>query len=143
MKYEHGGPEWLAALHGIICERAAQVARIDPEVRLSMCEIYTNAPARLGAGADGRIAWSARVNGAEVEFLREAIPDAAFTVTADWEAMGPVLRYDTMDDPERSKEMTSMNHVLMITGKLKVTGKRDPRGGAFPSIHDAIARLTA
>lgn len=142
MKYEFGGAQWLAALHGILCERAAQVAKIDPEVQLSMCEIYTGAPVHLAPGADGRICWGARIKGANVEFLHEQIADASFTVTGDWEAMLPMIRYDTCGDPERIKEMTSMNHVLMITGKLKVTGRRDPRGKAFPSVHDAIARLT-
>jgi|ERR1700723_2440751 hypothetical protein len=142
MKYEFASPAWLAAIHGIISERAAWLIKDTPDLRMSICEVFTGAPAHLADQA-GKIVWSCVIDGAGVDFRLAERDDVRFKVTVAYAAVLPLGRFDTKGDPERRVELSRMSADLIERGVMKIVGARDADPRAMPSVHDAIARLTA
>ncbi len=141
MKYEFASPAWLAAIHGIISERAARLMRETPDLRMSICEVFTDAPAHL-ANAGGRIVWSCVIDSGVVDFRLAERDDVRFKVTIDYAAVLPLGQFDTKGDPERQAELSRMSADLIDRGVMKIVGQRDSDPRAMPSVHDAIAQLT-
>src|SRR5580692_2542006 len=98
MKYEFASPAWLAAIHGIISERAASLAKQTPDLRMSICEVFTGAPGHL-ADAAGKITWSCVIDAGVVDFRPTERDDVRFKVTVDYQAVLPLGRFDTRGDP--------------------------------------------
>jgi hypothetical protein len=142
MKYEFGGPLWSAALHGMIAERVATLSKTNPNLTMSICEVFNDAPERL-AGPSRKLAWSCVVEGDKVDFRPEERNDVRVKVTADWAATVPLGQFCTEGDPERAAKLQSMVAATVAAGKLSFVGDRTPNADSVPSIHDAIARLTA
>ncbi len=141
MKYEFASPEWCAALHGLIAERAAWEVKSKPNLRMSICEVFTGAPARF-ADTDGNAAWSCVINDGRVDFQRRVRDDVRFKVVGDYAAILPLGRYDTRGDPARAAELAAMALKVRESGGMTVIGERLADPQAITSIHDAIARLT-
>jgi hypothetical protein len=141
MKYEFASPTWLAAIHGIISERAAWLMKETPELRMSICEVFTDAPAHL-ANEGGKIVWSCVIEGGVVDFRLTERDDVRFKVTVDYEAVLPLGQFDTKGDPERQAELSQMSADLIERGVMRIVGRRDSDARAMPSVHDAIAQLT-
>lgn len=140
--YVFGSREWMAAFHGLVAERVAALAPANPDLTLSICEVFTNPPAALSP--DGApLAWSCVVSGGEVDFRPVARDDVAFKVVVDYDAVLPLGRYDTRGDPARAAELRAMGQALAASGKMTVTGVRASGPSALGSFHDAIAKLTA
>lgn len=141
MKYSFGSPEWLAALHGIIVERATTLGQQNPRLWMSTCEVFTNAPADI-ADATGKIAWSCVVEGTKVDFQRTE-RDLRYKVVADYNAILPMARYAAHGDPERRAVLTDMIAKLLASGQMqRPFGNRADDPDAFPKLHDVIAGLT-
>jgi hypothetical protein len=105
--------------------------------------VFTGAPAHL-ADADGKLAWSCVVDGADVDFRTEARDDVRFKVIGDYAAILPLGRYDTRGDPARAAELAAMAAKVRESGGMRTIGARPAGPDAQPlsSVHDAIARLT-
>ena len=142
MKYEFASPAWLAAIHGIISERASSLMKETPALRMSICEVFTGAPRHLADDA-GRIVWSCVIEEGVVDFRLAERDDTRFKVTVDYAAVLPLGRFDAKGDPERQTELSRMSAELIERGVMKIVGTRDSDPRAMPSVHDAIARLTA
>jgi hypothetical protein len=142
MKYEFGSPEWFAALHAILCERAVIAAKADPDFRQSTCEVFTNPPKRLLPPGADKLAWHCRINGANVEFSLTEIDDAETKIIGDYDTLVPFARYVTDGDPAREKELESLLGEAVAAGKVDVV-RRATRRSAMGSVHDAICLLTA
>jgi hypothetical protein len=140
-KYEFATPEWFACLHGIVLERAASAYTRNPNVRFSMCEVLTGAPASLSP--DGKLAWHVVIHGAKVEFGASERDDVDMKYIADFEAVKPLAHYGTEDKPERIAELGKLVEGLMQQGELRLIGGRSPGSDAVGSFHDAIVRVTA
>ena len=145
VKYEFASPEWFACLHGIICERAAAVSRIHPDLTYSLCEVFLNAPASSPLRSGSIIAWHAIIRGAEVDFgLSEvADTDVEFKVYIEFDEVPPLSRYDTKGDPARALELTSLVQDVIARGRCRMIGERPKASSIMGTFHDAIARLTA
>jgi hypothetical protein len=142
MRYEFASPGWLAAIHGIISERAGQLIKETAGLRMSICEVFTDAPSHLADDA-GRIVWSCVIDDGVVDFRLAERDDTRFKVTVDYAAVLPLGRFDTKGDPERQTELSRMSAELIEKGVMKVMGTRDSDPRAMPSVHDSIAKLTA
>jgi hypothetical protein len=103
MKYEFASPAWCAAMHGLIAERVATEAKTRPDLVMSICEVFTDAPPHL-ADADGKVAWSCVVDGAEIDFRCSERDDVRVKVVGDYAAILPLGRYETRGDPDRAKD---------------------------------------
>jgi hypothetical protein len=141
MKYEFASPAWLAAIHGIISERAAQMMKQTPGLRMSICEAFTDAPPHL-ADVAGKIVWSCVIDDGVVDFRLAQRDDVRFKVAVDYAAVLPLGQFDTKGDPARQAELSRMSADLIERGVMKIVGQRDSDPRAMPSVHDAIARLT-
>ena len=143
MKYEFASSEWLAALHGIIVERAETLSKSQPNLWMSTCEVFYDAPRHL-ADENGKVAWSCVVNGGNVDFQRRERDDIRYKVLADYDAIVPMGRYDTRGEEARAAELQRMVGALLADGKMsRPLGDKVRDADSFPLLHDAIARLTA
>jgi len=143
MKYEFASRPWFAALHAIICEKAAIAAKTQPEFTYKICEVFTGAPERLATASGDRIAWHAIVRGSEVKFDLSEIDEADMKAVADYASVLPLANYDTMGVPERAKELQAMSQALVATGRLRISGSSlAASGNPMSSLHDSIAKLT-
>jgi len=109
---------------------------------MSICEVFTNAPAHL-ADETGKITWSCVIDAGVVDFRPADRDDVRFKVTVDYPAVLPLGQFDTKGDPERQTELSRMSAELIERGLMKIVGTRDSDPRAMPSVHDAIAKLTA
>ena len=141
MKYEFASREWCAVLHGLIAERAAWEVKSKPNLAMSICEVFTNAPAHM-ADADGKVAWSCVIEDGRVDFQIRERDDVKFKVVGEYAAILPLGQYDTHGDPARAAELGTMAAKALESGGMKTTGERIANPQAITSIHDAIARLT-
>ncbi|MEI9988528.1 MAG: hypothetical protein WDM86_00685 [Rhizomicrobium sp.] len=142
VKYSFASPGWLAAIHGIIVERAAWESKTKPNLHMSICEVFYNAPPHL-SDKDGKIAWSCVIAGGKVDFQLRERDDVRFKVLGDYEAIVPLGRFDTKGDPARAAELAALGAATRAAGKLRTIGQRPDDADAMTSVHDAIARLTA
>ncbi len=142
MKYEFGSPEWFAALHAILCERAAIAARENPGFRQSTCEVFTDPPKRLLPPGAQKLAWHCRIEGAKVEFARTEIDDADTKIVGDYDTLLPFSHFVVNGDPAREKELERLLAEAVAAGKVHVV-RRAQGSGAMGSVHDAICLLTA
>jgi hypothetical protein len=67
----------------------------------------------------------------------------AFKVTADYDAMLPIARYDTEGDPQRAAELGRMVMELVTAGKFRAVGQRLSGPEVLEPLHDRMAPLTA
>jgi hypothetical protein len=141
MKYAFASPGWLAAIHGLIAERASWEIKTKPSLRMSVCEVFLNAPPAL-ARADGVIVWSCVIDGADIDFQLRERNDVHFKVLAEYDPILPLGRFDTKGDPARAAELAGMAAALIQSGAMKTIGQRVGDPQAMTSVHDAIARLT-
>jgi hypothetical protein len=141
MKYEFASRPWFAALHAIICEKAAAAADIQPDFTYRICEVFTGVPERLSSS--GRIAWHAIVRGRAVTFDLSEIDEADMKAVADYPSVLPLANYDTKGVPERAAELQAMSQALVAAGRLTITGSSlAASANPMSSLHDSIAKLT-
>lgn len=141
MKYEFASRPWFAALHAVICEKAAVAAKANPDFSYRICEVFTGVPERLAAG--GRIAWHAVVRGSNVEFDLSEIEEADMKAVADYNSVLPLATYDTRGIAERAAELQAKSQALIGAGHLQITGSSlAASANPMSSLHDSIARLT-
>ena len=140
MKYEFLSKPWFAALHAIIWEKARNAS--DPNLRYSICEVFTDVPSSLATLPGGRVAWHAIVRGSEVLFGLSERDDVDLKATADYGAVLPLARFDTRGQADRATELQAMAQSLAVQGLLSVAGV-PVQQGPFASLHDAIAALTS
>ncbi len=141
MKYDFAGPQWVAFMHGLICEKVAALGDQMKGLDWSFCEVFTDPPPELSP--DGSpLAWSCVVKGANVEFFDDDLPGAAVRIVADYNAVLPLARYDSKGDEARAQELASMSQELVRTGKLIVHGDRTQQDSRIANLHDPIAGVT-
>ncbi|PZQ58281.1 MAG: hypothetical protein DI570_18155 [Phenylobacterium zucineum] len=138
--YEFMSPPWLAALHGIISERVSQVARREPGMSFSVCEVARDPPAHLSP--DGAsLSWCCRVTQGLVTFSLEPAEDVDLRVEGDYAALASLAPIVVDDDPEAATRLREASDALVAAGRVRVSGAA-VRPASIGSFHDAIARLT-
>jgi hypothetical protein len=118
-RFEFGSPGWIAAFKALM---PRYVAKVDPQVRLSVCEVLTNVPAHLDHNGDGRIAWHFRIADSRVEFGDGYLEDVDHCEEADYDFILPEARQTYT--PERMEEVRARRIQGAAEGKVK-TRRRD------------------
>lgn len=142
LRYEFASPGWIAFMHGMVTDRMERFRTEAPDIAWSICEVFTDPPTHLSASG-APLAWSCLVRSGELIFEARERDDVEFKVIADYDAVVPLGRYDTMGDPGRQKKLFEMAASLQKSGTMKIVGDRSKRDARVGDFHDLIARVTA
>jgi hypothetical protein len=137
-KLEFASPEWHDALKSMM-ERYMKAA--GPEVRLTLCEVFTGVPAHLDKSGTGIIAWHCRIADGRLEFHEGEIDDADLKTVADYQFILPFARMKL--DPSTMAQYEALQAEGVAQGKLKRTGDRSKVPPAFYGMHNELAEMTA
>jgi hypothetical protein len=137
-KLEFASPEWHEALKGLL-ERYMQIA--GPDVRLTLCEVFTGVPAHLDRSGKGVIAWHCRIAEGRLDFREGEIDDADLKTVADYQFILPFARMKLT--PESRPEYEALQAEGVRQGKLKRTGDLSKIPPAFYGMHNELAEMTA
>ena len=137
-KIEFASPEWLAALKGMI---EKYMAKAGPDVKLSICEVFTGVPKHLDKHGNGVISWYCRINNGKLTFEEGEISDADIKSTCDYTFILPFARMKI--GPETQAQYEKMSAEGERTGKLKRMGDRAKVPPAFYGMHNDLAEITA
>ena len=137
-KVELASPQWLAALKALI-ERYMKIA--GPELKLSICEVFTGVPARLDRDGSGTIAWHCRIEGGKLHFADGEIDDADIKTVADYDFIVPFARMKI--DPGNMAEYQALQAKGAAEGKVVHQGDRSIVPPAFYGMHNELADITA
>jgi hypothetical protein len=142
MKLEFASPAWMAFMYGLIVERVDVLRGAHPDISWSICEVFTDPPASLSK--DGApLAWHCVVEKGRVVFEASESDDVEYKVTADYQAVLPLARFDAAGDAARAAALSRMSQELIARNLLRVVGDRTRRHPAIGNFHDQIARVTA
>lgn len=137
-KIEFASQEWMDALKAAIIRYTAKAG---PDVKLSICEVFTGVPKHLDRNGNGVISWYCRIANGKVQFEYGEINDADIKSTCDYNFILPFARMvitpETMAEYERSAAEGEK------TGKLKRSGDRAKVPPAFYGMHNDLAVITA
>ena len=140
--YEFGSESWAAAVHGAWAACVAIAALEQPDLTFSMSETVTNPPEHLGrAGAAS--GWSCVVeDGRLVGFRAGGDAAAAYRVTAAYELLRDLCRFEVAGDPERARVYAALTQMHWDTGAIRTEGQPPKLPRPFRVLHDVFARLT-
>jgi hypothetical protein len=99
-KVELGSPEWLRLAEQYLVDAIPALGDAVAEVRFSMCEAFTSAPARFADDA-GRAAWWFAIEGPAVTLGAGYRDDVDIVADVDYEQalVGARTVYDTVAEP--------------------------------------------
>jgi N-acetyl-beta-hexosaminidase len=137
-KFEFASPEWIAALRVLLDKYTAA----EPDLELSICEVFTNVPKHLDKHGDGTIAWHCRLKGGKVAVFEEtAIQEADVRSESDYDFILDVAR--KVYSPEAMPEVQAYMAKGAETGKTKSTSQNPTKVPAsFTSMHNDLAVRT-
>jgi hypothetical protein len=142
MQYRFATPEWFAALHGVLVQRAGVQPDSSDSRRMSICEVYVAAPEGM-AEPSRRLAWSCVIDGSIVEFRLEERDDVDLKIEVDYATAASAASLVIAGTPEMSAAYLALHARALAEGKLRITGIA-PRqeDGEAGSIHDVMAQLS-
>ena len=138
--YELGSPDWLAMLRGIFEQTVAAGGDSD-DVEFSMCEVYTNVPARISA--EPQVAWHLRVKAGEMMFLTEEVDDVDIKIVGEWALLSKLsgLEYGDAGPPsDAAAEVAKATDEGRFHFTASPTMQSPPPG--FAAVHNQVARRT-
>jgi hypothetical protein len=141
-RFEFASKTWLEETFRLFTEAAAR----HPDVRFSLCEVFTNVPDRLGPDERGRVAWHAFIREGRAECGIGEVPAEKVDIktVGDWEALLPAARYKIdLSDPQDFARFQAVTERAAAEGRLERFGDRSKVPLAFVSIHNALADRTA
>jgi hypothetical protein len=139
-KYELGSPDWLAMLKGIFEQILAAGGQSD-DVEFSMCEVYTDVPARISA--EPQVAWYLRVKAGEMIFLTEEVDDVDIKIVGQWALLSKLssLEYGEAGlPPDAAAEVAKATEERTFLFTASPTMQPPPPG--FAAVHNQVARRT-
>jgi hypothetical protein len=137
-KIEFASPEWIAALRALLDKYTAK----EPDLELSICEVFTGVPKHLDKHGDGTIAWHCHLKDGKVAAFEEtAIPEADVRSESDYAFILDIAR--RVYSPEVMPEVQAYMANGAETGKTKSTGKNPTKVPAsFTGMHNDLAVRT-
>lgn len=137
-KVEFASPEWLEALKAMI---QVYMAKAGPDVKLSICEVFTGVPKHLDKHGNGVLSWHCRIADGKLHFAEGEIHDADIKSTCDYTFILPFARMKVT--PSTMAEYEHMQVEGVKAGKLKREGDRSKVPAAFYGMHNDLAEITA
>ena len=135
---EFASDAWLEKLRGLLGKYTAMA---DPDLELSICEVFTNVPAHLDKNGDGVIAWHCQISGGKAKFFDGAMDGADLSTVADYDF---VLQLARMTIDETTQEAyQELQQRGAESGKLNSSGDKSKVPPAFYGMHNELAAITA
>ena len=136
-KIEFASPQWIAALRELLDKYTAK----EPDLELSICEVFTGVPKHLDKHGDGTIAWHCRIKEGKVHFEETAIAEADVRSESDYTFIVPIAR--RVYAPEVMAEVEAYMAKGAADGRTKSTSKnRDKVPASFTGMHNDLAVRT-
>lgn len=134
-KYEFCSKEWLEEARRQLQEGMAGEDLTG--IEFTVCEEFTNAPEHLLSGSRGKVGWTIRISGGEVELLDCSVPEADVSAVRDYNGILADARRvrGAVADPELKKQLDE----LVATQ----TAKKFPEALLNAGWHDRMAVRTA
>jgi hypothetical protein len=136
-KVEFASPAWMERFGDLLVSYMATTP--DPPGDFSLCEIFTDAPAHLGADASGRVAWHCHIRGRTVTFGLGELPDADLTICGEYDFIVKLARW--IHRPETAEAYERLRQAGAAEGRVSTTGDRS-RVLFMRDLHNQIAELT-
>lgn len=136
LKFEFCSAAWIAHARAYLLEQSkdADLAGLD----VTFNEVFTDAPAHLGADASGRIGWYLRVADGVVDIGAGVLPDADIRVTCDYQTVLPAARWLSTGEPLGEAEQQALTNALTREGETSAMERLTWMAG----LHDAMAIRT-
>ena len=142
-KLEFCSPAWVAWAGEYLCGAAADADLTG--IRVTLNEVFTDAPSHLGADEHGRIGWYLRVADGRIEVSSGIVDDADVRITADYRTMLPLARMVFEGNPDNAQAAAAKAAEAAEAGLMRREG--DPAAlaglGWISGLHDALAKRTA
>lgn len=137
-RIEFASDAWLAKLRSLLQKYTTLAG---PEVKFSICEVFTGVPKHLDKNGNGVIAWNCHIAGGEVEFEEGEIESADLKTVADYDFVLELARM-TIDESTQ-EEYLRLQQVGAELGKLSGSGDKSKVPPSFYSMHNELAEITA
>lgn len=137
-KLEFASEAWFDALRALLPK---YVADAGPGLELSLCEVFTAAPAHLDADGDGVIAWHCRIRGGQIDFRYGEAADCDYKTVIDYDTVLAMARF--VVTPETRAEYEALSAAAIQAGKLTRAGDGSRIPPAFYGMHNELAVRTA
>jgi hypothetical protein len=137
-KIEFASQEWMDALKAMI---QVYMAKAGPDVKLSICEVFTGVPKHLDRNGNGVLSWYCRIADGKLQFEYGEIDDADIKSVCDYDFILPFARMQI--GPATAADYEKMQEEGTKTGKLKREGDRNKVPPAFYGMHNDLAAITA
>ena len=141
-KFELASKAWFDELFRLIRD----VARENPELAFSVCEVFTAVPARLNPDAAGKIAWRGYLRGGNADLAMGEVPPEAVDVKTiiDWQSTVPLARMKIdVADPQDLARYMELGDQVAAEGRMQRFGDRSKAPPALIGVHNALAERTA
>ena len=141
-KFELASKAWFEELFRQFRETAAA----HPEITFSVCEVFTNVPARLHPDAQRQLAWRGFIRSgmADLAFGEVTAEEVDIKTIADWQSTVPFARMKIdLADPEGLARYTELADQAAAAGKMQRFGDRTKVPLEFITVHNALAERTA
>jgi len=134
--FEFASPEWLQKL----LELRRELAREDPQLMRTTCEIYRNAPPHLANAPGGRIVWTMRVHDGDATLTAEecADEDADVKMEGDYDAV--LVLAKLVIGPDNLSEAGALIRDMSRSGRIRLI--RQLAGPYDPTLHNRMAAHT-
>lgn len=140
-KVSFASKAWLAMVESVMQEFAAG----NPDLTLKMNEVFTQVPARLDPGPDGKVAYIVEFEGGKATLSLGELPasEADIKVTARWAAIVPAAMY-VVDEksPQSVAIYQQMGQRNLESGDLVVEISPGFQGSGGHELHNRIAERT-
>jgi hypothetical protein len=137
-KVEFASEAWFDGLKELL---PAYAAAAGPDLKLTLCEVFTGVPGHLDPDGHGVIAWHCRISDGKVAFARTETADADFKSVVDYQAVLPLARFVVTLETRVAYE--ALVSATAAAGKMTRTGDAGRIPRAFYGMHNALAVRTA
>ncbi len=135
---EFASDAWFEALKALLPK---YVAEAGPGLELSLCEVFTGAPAHLNPDGDGKIAWHCRISRGEVDFRFGEADDCDYKTVIDYDTVLAMARF--VVTPQTRAQYETLSAEAARAGKLRREGDASRIPPGFFGMHNELAVRTA
>lgn len=140
-KVPFASSEWFEMVRSVIKTYAAE----NPELEVTINEVFTEVPERLNPGPDGKLAYVMQFKGGEAELRFEELPasEVDIKVVGRWSAILPSAVY-VVDNhsPESIAAYQEIGRRNLESGDVVVEINPDFKGSGDNELHNRIAART-
>jgi len=141
-KFELASKAWFDELFRLFRD----AAKAHPEIKFSVCEVFTHVPERLSPDAKGQIAWRGFIADGKADLAMGEVPTEAVDVKtiANWEHTVPFARMKIdLTNPADFERYVKLADEAEAAGHMQRFGDRNKAPLEMIQIHNTLAEKTA